>query len=586
MNDIFYNNLNNSYEEEKDEEQEIKGLKKTIKTYKFHMLHHNGLLAKLKKIGINPNSIDEICNKNESLLIEFLKNNDENTLKKSFSELSLLNNKNIINKNYQTLNPNSINILKSYYESYGNNNKQLQIKNINQINKESQEQDSKVNNDSKKRKRNSVYALNNKKIKIKKRLSIDSNKQFNNSLNNSYRREEVKNNQKGKKGRSSVQLQSNKVYLSVNEDNIIIDNDEKNQKGNEFKSINEKIIKLKDNNKLNNNFFQKIAMNNTRQKSSKRSNSTFTHISNNSNNNNNFYIQNNFKNILPNIKRENKIFYLNNNKKPHYKYKRNNSYHFIKGGVNFKKMLSRAYLDKISSFVENIYSAITPNYLAIEPKCIMKVTYKNRKYNLQRPPFKGMSADYTFDMNKIFFKYNNHIPPKSFEFQKMAGRGHSTNTKLPSFMIGQFDRKACITFNEKNLKMNSYANGQLKGSISSFNNKKSFNYKLNDETNKRNFDKEKNAEFENLVKKIIEEGINNNNESKSYKNNEKASNNSNNTENKIINSIPFRIKTMFKNFMSEYKRKNSLGDKIDGITFKSFKNTNKKQKYFKEYYEL
>ena len=99
-------------------------------------------------------------------------------------------------------------------------------------------------------------------------------------------------------------------------------------------------------------------------------------------------------------------------------------------------MLSRAYLDKLKSNVEKIYSTITPNYLSVEPKCIMKVKYKNKKYNETKPAFKGLSADYTFDMNKIFFKYNNHAPPKSFEFQKMAGRGTTSETQLPSFMIG------------------------------------------------------------------------------------------------------------------------------------------------------
>ena len=94
-------------------------------------------------------------------------------------------------------------------------------------------------------------------------------------------------------------------------------------------------------------------------------------------------------------------------------------------------------------------------------------------------------------------------------------------------------------------------------------------------------DKEAQIGFENLVKKIIEQGIINNNESKSIYENE-VNNNSNN-KNKVINSIPFRIKTMYKNFMSEYKRDNSYGNKVDGITFKSFKAIHIKPKYCKEY---
>ena len=136
--------------------------------------------------------------------------------------------------------------------------------------------------------------------------------------------------------------------------------------------------------------------------------------------------------------------------------------------------------------------------------------------------------------------------------------------------------------------MNSYSNGQLKESISSFNDKKSFNYKLNEEKNKRVIDKDAQIEFENLVKKIIEQGIINNDSSKNNdiknNNNDNEGNNINNSENKIINSIPFRIKTMYKNFMSEYNRSDNQGDKVDGITFKSFKNLNKnRKKYCKEY---
>lgn len=89
-----------------------------------------------------------------------------------------------------------------------------------------------------------------------------------------------------------------------------------------------------------------------------------------------------------------------------------------------------------------------------------------------------------------------------------------------------------------------------------------------------------------MVKKIIEKGITNNSESKTLNDNNENNTNSTNNNNSgqtIINSIPFRIKTMYKNFMSEYNRKNNQGDKVDGITFKSYKNFNKKQRICKEY---
>ena len=127
MNDLFYNNLNNSYEDDKEEEKEI-NKKKTLKTYKFHMLHHNGLLTTLKKSGIDINSINNAFNKNESLFIELLKNNNESMLKKSLSEINLQINKNNISKNVPKFNKNSINIAQSFNESYGKNNKVIKSK--------------------------------------------------------------------------------------------------------------------------------------------------------------------------------------------------------------------------------------------------------------------------------------------------------------------------------------------------------------------------------------------------------------------------------------------------------------------------
>ena len=565
-NDNYYNNYNYSNEEEK-EEREIKEKKKTLKTYKYHMLHHNGLLTELKKNGVNINSFDNIINKNEDLFIDLLKNNEQNCLKKSLSEMFYQNNN--INKNENKLNQNSFNIPKSNNDIESNKNL-LKINNIAQI---KAKKHVKII-DSKQIKRNSNFSLGHNKIKIIKRFSLDSNRQLDNSLNNSNicKLDESKNNTKIKKRRASVQMLPSKAFLSIEEDNEQLEKIEESN-SNLPSKYNGKLPKENDN-----NLFQKIPINNNNYpKFSKRNNSTtMTYISNYSNNN---YLvlknDGNLKNYLPDIRK-------NNYKKPLYKLKRNNSVqsYFIKGGVNFKKMLSRAYLDRITSHVENIYSTITPNYLAIHPKCIMKVTYKNKKYSNQRPPFKGLSADYTFDMDKIFFKYNNHIPPKAFEFHKMAGRGPCKETKLPSFMIAQFDRNSCNTFNEKNLKMNSFANGQLRQNISSFNDKKSFNYKLNDEKNKNILDMEAKIEFENLVKNIIEQGIINNSESKTKNDNE---NNTNSTEERIVNSLQFRIKTMYKNFLSEYKRKGNEGDKVDGITFKSYKNFKRNKKYCKEY---
>ena len=77
--------------------------------------------------------------------------------------------------------------------------------------------------------------------------------------------------------------------MSINEDNSF-NNDEQFQRNLNIQyKYNEKMLKLKENNKLNNNF-SILPINNIPQNSSKRSNSTITHVSNNSNNNNNYYI--------------------------------------------------------------------------------------------------------------------------------------------------------------------------------------------------------------------------------------------------------------------------------------------------------
>ena len=129
-------------------------------------------------------------------------------------------------------------------------------------------------------------------------------------------------------------------------------------------------------------------------------------------------------------------------------------------------------------------------------------------------------------------------------------------------MINQIDRNSCNTFNEKNLKMNYYSNGQLKQLISCLNDKKSFNYKLNERLKEESEEKKN---FNILAKQIFEKGIINNNDSKLI------NEDNDNIENRQVCSIPFRVNSLFKSFMSEYNRKISFPEKIDGGTFKNFK---------------
>ena len=90
------NDLNIS-EEEEGEEKENSDKKKKLKVYKFHILHHNGVLNALKKNGINAN---QVFKENQDLITDLIKlseyNNKTKTFKKSISEVS---NQNFKNKN-------------------------------------------------------------------------------------------------------------------------------------------------------------------------------------------------------------------------------------------------------------------------------------------------------------------------------------------------------------------------------------------------------------------------------------------------------------------------------------------------------
>ena len=75
----------------------------------------------------------------------------------------------------------------------------------------------------------------------------------------------------------------------------------------------------------------------------------------------------------------------------------------------------------------------------------------------------------------------------------------------------------------------------------------------------------KKKNFNILAKQIFEKGIINNNDSKLI------NEDNDNIENRQVCSIPFRVNSLFKSFMSEYNRKISFPEKIDGVTFKNFK---------------
>ena len=240
-----------------------------------------------------------------------------------------------------------------------------------------------------------------------------------------------------------------------------------------------------------------------------------------------------------------------------------------KKGISFDKMLSRQYLDNLNYEEEPLHPQVNPKYNFIHPKCIMKVVYSNRSYNYKNiRKFEGLGEEVTFDADKLFYKYNDHFPTKSFYFKKMTGRLNSYDGYLPSFMVNLGNRNSCICFNDKSLKLNNFAEGNLKEQRSSFNQHKSFNWKLNmnlinlKEINKM---KDEKSDINKLYKKIKD--------SNSIRNIRKKK--------KVIPGQPFlsvSLKTPSNNSLPEFYRvnldliernKEYFKNKIDGITLKA-----------------
>ena len=179
-------------------------------------------------------------------------------------------------------------------------------------------------------------------------------------------------------------------------------------------------------------------------------------------------------------------------------------------GITFDKMISREYLDNLNYEEEPLHPQVNPKYNLVQPKCIMKVVYSKRTHNHKNVKrFSGLGGDVTFDADKIFYKYNDHFPAKSFYINKMTGRSTSVDGYLPSFMVNLGNRDSCINFNDKSLKLNHFSEGKLKEQRSSFNQHKSFNWKLNmNLMNLKEINKirEENNEINTIYKNIIKGG--------------------------------------------------------------------------------
>ena len=150
----------------------------------------------------------------------------------------------------------------------------------------------------------------------------------------------------------------------------------------------------------------------------------------------------------------------------------------------------------------------------------------------------------------------------------MTGREKNEKEKnLPFYMFNLANRNSCENFNEKSFKMNNFFEGRFKEPLSTFNQRKSFNYKLKmnikpkieKSLNLSTEEKNNKSDVTNLFMKVIE---NNNN-----KNKRKILISKKDFMSKILGRLPefYRIN------LDSIQNKNI----IDGITFKSYKINNK-----------
>ena len=168
----------------------------------------------------------------------------------------------------------------------------------------------------------------------------------------------------------------------------------------------------------------------------------------------------------------------------------------------------------------------------------------------------------------------------------MTGRSSNNKeqSKLPSFMSNLSNRNSCTNLNEKSLEMNNYSESKMKNPVSSFNQQKSFNCKL------KNDMKEKLNELFKDDIKLEQEKIDNN-----ILKNIIGNYTTKNKNKKILipkqdlMSVSYRAK--FKNSLPEFYRinldlikkdDNYYKNRIDGITFKSYKSPKEEKEILSE----
>ena len=224
-------------------------------------------------------------------------------------------------------------------------------------------------------------------------------------------------------------------------------------------------------------------------------------------------------------------------------------------------MLSRKYFEKLKQHKDIVHPLLKPNYASIDPRCIIKVDYSHKKsptFDHTRNKISPyQSSDLFFDPDKIYYKYNNHIEPVTYSFNKQNGRILTTSNPLPMYLLKQHDRHSCDAFSYKSLEMNNYFNSKLSDVRTSFGEKKSFNYKIN--LNDLESNSTKAAVFEQYLKHM---------QSK-HKGLHSVNNGAMSTLN-LINNHNKKLREYYSlNLDSLENNINFLGNQVNGVTLKT-----------------
>lgn len=336
--------------------------------------------------------------------------------------------------------------------------------------------------------------------------------------------------------------------------------------------------------KKNNNKDFKSSYNNNNQSYFMSNSSIMGNSKSNINNNNynsNFNQSYNDSNIISNISN---IF--NSNDQSPTKNVSTTSYYSQIRGVPFKKMLSRQYVNSLHYHKKMLYLPLIVNYSSIDPKPVMKVSYGAKIYHVERPKFKGIGEELLFNMDKVYYKYNNHFKSKAMSFGDVVGR-EVDGSPFPSYMNRRYDRNSVYGFSDKSYRMNNFSSGKLRELKSSFLDKKSFNKHINRSCSESIFDSNidnifNKLRFNDLIKrdKTNSETIGDNNEKNVNKNVEIDETNNNNNSNNCNNNKTIEEKN---SNIGDTSKLFNLSTK--GSSFASKVNT-RYRKYMSEYYRL